>query len=187
LPEERFPQAISRAESSSFITKQKPMQRWSMTMPLTEEEVLDWFGETIKAYERGDEVFFDFFARDTSLFTLSSPTRVDGIEVYKAGFAPFFVGTERISQILSPEVRILGDDSALLTFHNRILVRGMATNIRGTVVIQRQDDGKLAFVHMHNSPLTQTTAPAVGPTELESITVLEERVAAASAMTGTPK
>jgi len=117
----------------------------------------------------------------------SSPTRVDGIEVYKSGFAPYFVGTERVSQILSPEVRILGPDAALLTFHNRILVKGIATNIRGTVVIQRQHDGRLAFVHMHNSPLTQAVVPAFAPSDLESITVLEERVAAASAMTGTPK
>jgi len=154
---------------------------------LSEKEVLEWFGKTIKAYEKGDEGFFDFFARDTSLFTVSSPTRVDGLEVYKSGFAPYFVGFERVSQILSPEVRILGPDAALLTFHNRILVGGLANNIRGTVVIQRQGDGKLAFVHMHNSPLTQASAPAVGPADLESISVLEERVAAASAMTGTPK
>lgn len=156
-------------------------------MPLTEQEVLDWFSETIKAYERGDEGFFDFFARDASLFTVSSPTRVDGLEVYKSGFAPYFVGSERVSQILSPEVRILGEESALLTFHNRILMKGMASNIRGTVVVQRQDDGRLAFVHMHNSPLTQAAAPALAPADLENITVLEERVAAASAMTGTPK
>jgi len=154
---------------------------------LTEDDVFAWFSETIRAYERGDEGFFDFFAPDVSVFAVSSPTRIDGIDVYKSGFAPYFVGTERVSQILSPEVRILGPDSALLTFHNRILVKGMATNIRGTVVIQRQNDGKLAFVHMHNSPLTQAVAPAVAPADLENITVLEERVAAASAMTGTPK
>ena len=158
-----------------------------MPEALTEERVLDWFGETIRAYERGDERFFDFFASDTSVFAVSSPTRIDGIEVYKSGFAPYFVGTERVSQILSPDVRILGHDAALLTFHNRILVKGIATNIRGTVVIQRQHDGELRFVHMHNSPLTQASAPALAPTDLESITVLEERVAAASAMTGTPK
>jgi ketosteroid isomerase-like protein len=145
---------------------------------LTQDEVLSWFSRTIEAYERGDESFFDYFARDVSLFVVSSPTRIDGLEVYKTGFAPYLVGTERVSQILSPDVRILGPDSALLTFHNRILVKGIATNIRGTVVIQRQDDGNLAFVHMHNSPLTQATVPAFAPTDLENITVLEERVAA---------
>lgn len=154
---------------------------------LTEEEVLDWFSRTIRAYEQGNESFFDFFAADASLFVVSTPTRVDGLEVYKSGFAPYFVGTERVSQILSPEVRLLGPDSALLTFHNRILVQGIATNIRGTVVISRQRGGDLKFVHMHNSPLTQAAAPVFAPGDLESITVLEERVAAASAMTGTPK
>jgi ketosteroid isomerase-like protein len=154
---------------------------------MSQEDVLDWFSGTVRAYESGDEGFFDYFARDVSVFNVSSPTRIDGIEVYKSGFAPYFLGTERVSQVLSPEVRILGPDSALISFHNRILVKGIASNIRGTVVIQRQEDGRLAFVHIHYSPLSQATAPILAPTDLENITVLEERVAAASAMTGTPK
>lgn len=154
---------------------------------LTEQEVLDWFEQALRAYEAGDESFFDYFASDASLFTTSTPTRIDGREVWKGGFAATFVGTERVSQILSPEVRLLGPDAALMTFHNRILVGGVAANLRGTVVISRDPDGTLQFVHLHNSPLSQAAVGVADPSGLEQITVLEERVAAASAMTGTPK
>lgn len=154
---------------------------------LTEQDVLDWFTRTIRAYEAGDESFFDFFSPDASLFMVSTPTRIDGRDIWRDGFAPYFVNHERVSQILSPEVRLLGPDSAFISFHNRILVKGVATNIRGTVIVTRDGGGELQFVHMHNSPLTHAVAPAVHPADLDSITVLEERVAAASAMTGTPK
>jgi ketosteroid isomerase-like protein len=158
-----------------------------MAERLTEEGVLAWFEQTVRAYEGGDASFFDFFASDVSLFVVSTPTRIDGREIFRDGFAPYFVGIERISQILSPEVRLLGPDAALLSFHNRILVRGISTNIRGTVVVARDRGDELKIVHMHNSPLTQAIVPAFAPSDLENITVLEERVAAASAMTGTPK
>jgi ketosteroid isomerase-like protein len=156
---------------------------------LTEEEVVDNMKSWQEAFEAGEESFFDYFDEHVSLFTLSTPTRVDGREVYRRGFEEFFRGIKRNSQILSPEVRLLGPDSAVMTFHNRIQVRGVSTNIRGTVVFIRDKAGKLQCVHMHNSPLTQPTAaqPARRPRDLEDVTLLEERVASASAMTGTPK
>jgi ketosteroid isomerase-like protein len=157
--------------------------------PLTEEEVVANMKRWQEAFEAGDPKFFDFFDDHVSLFTLSTPTRVDGREVYRRGFEQFFLGTKRNSQILSPEVRLLGPDSAVMTFHNRILVRGISTNLRGTVVFIRDQTGQLKCVHMHNSPLAQPTAaqPVRSQRDLEDITLLEERVASASAMTGTPK
>lgn len=157
--------------------------------PLTEEEVLEWFGNALREYEAGNEGWFDQFSPDASFFTPSTPTRIDGRDVWREGFAPYFLGSERVSQILSPEIRLLGPDAVLLTFHNRVLVKGMASNVRGTVVIARNEEGQLQFVHMHNSPLTQTASASVhaNPDDLDKITVLEERVAAAAAMVGTPK
>ena len=157
------------------------------TNPLTEEDVVDNMKQWQEAFEGGTPAFFDFFDEHVSLFTLSAPTRVDGREVYRRGFEQFFVGTTRNSQILSPEVRLLGPDSAVMTFHNRILLGGVSTNIRGSVVFIRDETGKLKCVHMHNSPLSQPTAPVQLQRRLEDITLLEERVASASAMTGTPK
>jgi ketosteroid isomerase-like protein len=155
---------------------------------LTEEEALAFLQKTVDAYEAGSDEFFGYFAPDASVFVVSTPTRIDGRDVFREGFGPYFFGTERISQILSPEVRLLGDDAAMLSFHNRILVKGVSANIRGTMVIARDDQGELKVVHLHNSPLVQAPITVAPVTEdLNSITVLEERVAAASAMTGTPK
>jgi uncharacterized protein (TIGR02246 family) len=156
-------------------------------IPLTEEEVAQTMKRWQEAFEAGSEEFFDYFDPDVSLFTVSSPTRVDGREVYQRGFEQFFLGEKRKSQILSPEVRLLGDDSAMMTFHNRILISGISSNIRGTVVFRRDDKGKLRCVHMHNSPLGQPTMQGRIEGRVEDISVLEERVAAGAAMVGTPK
>src|SRR3984893_18454323 len=161
------------------------IHRWSVMMntppsspsarptgPLTEEHVVDNMKQWQEAFEAGNPTFFDFFDEHASLFTLSAPTRVDGREVYRRGFEQFFLGTTRNSQILSPEVRVLGQDSAVMTFHNRILVRGVSTNLRGTVVFIRDKTGRLKCVHMHNSPLTQPTAAVPAQRRLEDITLL---------------
>lgn len=155
--------------------------------PLTEKEVMDFLQRIVQTYETGEQDFFECFAKDASLFTISTPTRIDGRETYEHNFAPFFLNNKRRSIILSPEVRLLGPDAAMVDFHNRILVGGISTNIRSTIVAARDQKGELKCVHMHNSPLTEAVAPPLAPTNLENLTVLEERVASASAMTGTPK
>lgn len=154
---------------------------------LTEDQVVKTMKDWQETFESGNERWFDFFDKDASLFTVSSPTRIDGREVYRAGFAQFFLNIKRNSQILSPEVRILGEDAAVMTYHNRVLIRGISTNMRGTVVFARDASGELKCVHLHQSPLAQPTAIGADLKTVEDVTLLEERVASASAMTGTPK
>ncbi|MCW5803566.1 MAG: nuclear transport factor 2 family protein [Deltaproteobacteria bacterium] len=160
--------------------------------PITEKEVVDTMKAWQDAFEAGDPKFFNYFTKDMSMFALTTPTRIDGRETYEHGFAPFFLNRKRHSQILSPEVRLLGEGAAVMTFHNRILIEGVATNLRGTIVFERDDQsGTLKCVHMHNSPITQPIATSAATVhenrKLEDITLLEERVASASAMAGTPK
>jgi len=154
---------------------------------LTEQEVRDFLRVWVDAFNRGDAQFFDLLSPDVTMFAVSVPTRIDGRDTYREGYAPSFLNTQRISQVLTPEIRILGADSALVSYHNRVLVGGTATTMRTTVVLVRDANGDLHVVHAHNSPLTAATTPAVTPAGLENITVLEERVASASATTGTPK
>lgn len=160
--------------------------------PITESEVVDTMKQWQAAFEAGDPRFFEFFTKDMSIFTLTTPTRIDGRETYEHGFAPHFLQRKRHSQILSPEVRLLGDDAAVMTFHNRIMIEGVSTNLRGTIIFERDPtSGQLRCVHMHNSPITHTLAASAAAVSdkrsLEDITLLEERVASASAMAGTPK
>lgn len=156
-------------------------------MPITQQEATDFLKKWQTAYDAGDPTFFDLFAKDATFFTLSSVTRIDGLEEFRRGFEPLFgQGEKRRSQILSPEFQLVGD-VALTTFHNRIFVNGRITNLRSSVVIIKGTQGDLKIAHLHNSPLeTPKVTPGFGATP-ETIDLLEERVATAAATVGTPK
>jgi ketosteroid isomerase-like protein len=153
---------------------------------VTQDSVLGFLSDYREAYERGDESFFSFFTHDASFFTLSSPTRIDSREEFKRSFGPAFAsGVSRRSQFMAPEVRVLGD-SALVTCHNRISVDDVTTNLRATFLVVRRGD-ELKIAHLHNSPLPLPAAPVTGVREMETISILEERVATTTAQVGTPK
>lgn len=156
---------------------------------VTEEEVRAALQRVVETYESGSREFFNLFADDASFFTATSPTRVDSREEYERGFGPVFYDTKRVAQVLSPEIRLLGSDAAVASFHNRVQVGGVANNLRTTFVFHRGGDGQLQAVHVHSSPLGQHAGTSISrtPSELDDVTVLEERVAAASAAVGTPK
>lgn len=154
-------------------------------MAITQDEVLGFLREYVDAYERTSEEFFNFFTQDATFFTISSPTRIDGVEEFRRGFEPNYTGRRR-SQILSPEIRILGD-TAMVSFHNRITVEGRTTNLRASAVIVKDEADNVKITHLHNSLLETPriwTGPGAAP---DAITVLEERVATAAAVVGTPK
>jgi len=153
-------------------------------MALSQTEVRDFLRKYVGAYEGGDLSFFDLFAQDATIFTVSVPTRIDGVEEFRRGFEPQFAGVRRRSQILSPEVRIDGD-TAVVSFHNRIAVGSQTTNLRATAVLGKQK-GELKILHLHNSPLTSLGLTS-GARRPEDVTLLEERVATAAAAVGTPK
>ncbi|MDI1284213.1 MAG: nuclear transport factor 2 family protein [Reyranella sp.] len=155
-----------------------------MADPLKQEEVTAFLKKWVSAYETGDKSFFDFFTRDASFFSVSSPTRIDGLEEFRRGFEEQFLGQKRRSQILSPEIRVAGD-AAIASYHNRVSVGGATANMRATVVVVRGQGG-LQIAHLHNSPLASVGVPASGRSP-DSVTLLEERVATAAAAVGTPK
>lgn len=152
---------------------------------LSNEDVKGFLARWARAYDEGDEAFFDSFAKDASIFAISSPTRIDGLEEFRRGFEPYFREGNRRSQILSPEIKASGD-TAVATFHNRVNVDNRITNMRTTVVISRADGG-LKITHLHQSPLSTPSAIAGAGAGPESVSLLEERVAVAAAAVGTPK
>ena len=146
---------------------------------ITEEEVKAFLDRFAGLYEKADDGFFDLFASNATVFTVSAPTLIDGRDQFKKGFAPHFKkGGKRVSQILSPEIQILGD-SALVTYHNRIQLDSKPIDLRSSLVLRRNEKGALNVAHLHNSPLAGRS--------LEEFVVLEERVATAVAAVGTPK
>jgi ketosteroid isomerase-like protein len=151
---------------------------------LNEEEINAFLKKWVAAYEAGENAFFDFFAPNASFFSVSTPTRIDGVEEFRRGFEEQFLGRKRRSQVLSPEIRIVGD-TAIVSYHNRISVGGSTTNLRATVVIVKGKDGP-KIAHLHSSPLASAAVP-VAARAPEAVTLLEERVATAAAAVGTPK
>jgi hypothetical protein len=154
---------------------------------LTRDEVTNFLKEWVRAYESASPDFFNFFAPNATFFTISSPTRIDGVEEYRRGFEPELTQQKnRRSQLLSLDVQPAGG-TAVVSYHNRITLQGRTTNLKGTAVVGRDEKGAPRIIHLHMSPLAAPAVPtAVGRTP-EEITLLEERVATAAAAVGTPK
>jgi len=157
---------------------------------VTHQEVIDLLRKWSNAYDNSDDAFFDYFSKDASFFTVSSPTRIDGTEEFRRGFEPHFKQYKRRSQLLSPEVRISGN-TAVVSLHSRILIDGRANNLQTSIIVAKDDQGNVRIVHLHNSPLSVPAIPqsllGVGAHNLDEIALLEERVATAAAAVGTPK
>jgi len=157
---------------------------------ITQDEVKSFLKSYVASYEKGDaKSFFDAFTDDASIFAVSTPTRIDGVEEFRHGFEPNLTdGRARRSQILSPEIKTFGP-SAIVTYHNRIAVADQTTNLRATLVLTKTEAG-IRIVHMHNSPLSSVGLPdtrGAGRYGLQEATLLEERVATAAAAVGTPR
>jgi hypothetical protein len=158
-----------------------------MAQPITEQEVKGFLANWLKDYDTNSPAFFDLFAPDASIFTISQPTRIDGRENFKSIFEPHLSGKRR-SQVLSPDIQIHGD-VATISCHNRVSVDDRITNLRTSMTLTRDTAGNLQISHLHQSPLTTPTAglatgAAAGP---QAVTLLEERVATSAAAVGTPK
>ena len=153
-------------------------------MPLTENDVTTFLKKFVSTYENGDNSFFDLFATDVSVFSVSVPTRIDSAEEYRRGFEGQLQGRKRRAQILSPEIRVAGD-MAVVTYHNRVATDDQSTNMRSTLVLALVG-ADIKIVHLHNSPLSSAGVGSA-PRRPEDVTLLEERVATAAAAVGTPK
>lgn len=158
-----------------------------MADKLTKDEALSFLKEFAASYESSSPKFFDNFKKDASFFVVSVPTRIDGVEQYRAGFEREFTGgKERRSQVMSPEVQLLGDETAAaITFHNRIHVNDVTTNNRVSLIVEKRG-GRLEVSHLHVSFLGAPEVVA-GAAAAGNISILEERVATAIGAVGTPK
>jgi ketosteroid isomerase-like protein len=122
------------------------------------------------AYEAASPEFFDFFTKDASLFSMSIPTRIRQ-DAYRQYFAPHLGEQRRASQILDPEVHLVGD-GAVVTYHNRIRVNYNSVDSRATLLLVAEGD-RLKIAHLHMSPLASPSA--TGTSELvEDIVGLRE-------------
>jgi ketosteroid isomerase-like protein len=157
---------------------------------LSQEEVMDFLKRWRDAYDSSDDIWWDFFSKDASFFTVSSPTRIDGLDAFRHGFEPNFKGHTRHSQLLSPDIKVAGN-TAVCSLHTRTLIDGRAHNLQTSLTVVRDDQGKLQIRILHNSQMSVPALPTnligLGTHSFEDISLLEERVATAAAAVGTPK
>jgi ketosteroid isomerase-like protein len=154
---------------------------------ITQDEVRSFLKRFVDLYDKADKKFFDLFAPDATIFALSSSTRYEGRAAFEKGFGPNFKADNRGSEIVSPEIKVLGD-TALVSYYNRIQAGGKRIEMRSSLALSRDQKGGLAVTHLHNSPLNATGVTSVpAGRSIEDVMILEERVATAIAAIGTPK
>jgi ketosteroid isomerase-like protein len=134
------------------------------------ERVLATVEAVWAAYEAGSPEFFEFFTDNASIFSISVPTRISR-DAYRQYFGPHLGEQRRASQILDPEVHLVGD-GAVVTYHNRIRVNYNSVDSRATLLLVPEGD-RLKIAHMHMSPLA---SPAGTDTSdlVEDVTALVE-------------
>ncbi|MEU6576355.1 nuclear transport factor 2 family protein [Streptomyces sp. NPDC046805] len=155
------------------------------TDAITREAVEQLLGEYQSSYETSSPDYFKLFAADATFFVLSSPNRIDSREEFQRVFS-LAPGTTRRSQILSPEIRIMGD-SALVSLHSRVALGDEQHYLRETLVVTRDGRGALRIAHLHISPQEMPAVPDTPERALEEISVIEERTATTACTVGTPK
>lgn len=115
------------------------------------ERVLAVLYDCWAAYDAGSQAFFDFFTEDTSVFSPSFPTRLQGREAYLRFFGQQLGSQLRACQIFDPEVRLVGD-GAVVSLHSRIRIQYNSVDSRMTLLLV--PEGKaLKIAHLHMSPL----------------------------------
>ena len=155
------------------------------TDTITKEEVQQLLNSYRSAYDSSDQAYFDLFASDATFFVLSSPTRIDSREEFQRMFS-LTEGATRRSQLLSPEIRIMGS-VALVSLHCHVMVGEEQQYLRESLVVTRDSHGRLRISHLHISPQDMPGAPVSPDKGLEEISVIEERTAMAASTVGTPK
>ncbi len=142
-----------------------------------DKDVHAFLDHFLKAYDGGDEKFFQYFTPNASIVTLSSAQRLDGREAFRKSFGPH-LKAKRHTKIDSPTVESFGN-AAAVTYDAHIEVEGHTHQARCSLILQRGTDGQLsvAQLHMSSPPLRSG----------EDIRILEERVATALSAVGTPK
>jgi ketosteroid isomerase-like protein len=121
------------------------------------------------AYDAGDPGFFDFFTADAVIFSLSFPIRLRGPEAYRRYFGPEFTSESRATQILHPEVILVGE-GALVTSQNRVRVNYRSVDSRTTLLLVPNGDA-LKVAHLHMSPLL-IPSPADGRGLVEEVAAI---------------
>ncbi|PYQ65311.1 MAG: hypothetical protein DMF53_05785 [Acidobacteria bacterium] len=142
-----------------------------------DKDVHSFLDHFIQAYDRGDDKFFNYFDPKASIYSISSPARIEGREAFRKSFGPH-LKEKRSTKIQGPEIHSYGNTAAV-AYDAHIEAGGHVHNTRCSLLLHRDAEGKITVAQMHMSSPPLRAG--------EDMRILEERVATAISAVGTPK
>lgn len=136
--------------------------------------------DSANAYNNGDSKFFDFFAKDATIFSAGAAEAIKGRDSYRQTFGPKLKG-KRDVKILDRTSQVLGDKT-VVSQTAQITHDGITANVRQTMVWAHTDEGWRVH-HLHTALIGTPFAKEV-PANGNAIRVLNERIATVAAVLG---
>jgi len=130
-----------------------------------------------KAYSSGSKKFFDFFTPDVTVYSVNSTEPVIGLPAFKKEFSL----QKREFKVLKDNVKMLGDEQALVVLTARIKQSGITFNVRQSGYWTKTQQG-WQIKHLHTTLLGKPTPPVA--TSPKAITVMTEKIATVAAVVG---
>jgi len=146
-----------------------------------EQQVLASLDSSLNAYKNGDPSFFDYFAKNATIFSVDSSEPVVGREAYRKKFLSSLTSNKRDETVLDRTIQIVGD-KAVVAQSAQIKQSDVTANVRQTIVFGETDEG-LKMLHLHTA-LIGPLMPDQIPTTPKSIRIINEKIAVAAAVLG---
>jgi ketosteroid isomerase-like protein len=145
------------------------------------ERVLTSLDNSANAFMNGDPSFFDYFAKDATIYSVGYAEPIQGREAYRKHFERNLTANKREEAVLDRTVQIVGD-KAVVAQTVQITQAGVVANARQTIVYGDTPEG-LKVLHLHTS-LMGNPAPGELSANGASIRVVNEAVGVAAPVLG---
>jgi ketosteroid isomerase-like protein len=142
------------------------------------ERVLTSLDSSAIAFMNGDPSFFDYFAKDATIYSVGSLEPIQGREAYRKNFEANLTANKREETVLDRTVQIVGD-KAVVTQTVQINQLGVVAKARQTIVYGDTAEG-LKVLHLHTSLIGNGTSEM----SAGAIRVVNEAVGVAAPVVG---
>jgi len=129
----------------------------------------------------GDASFFDYFAKDATIYSVGSTEPMQGRDAYRKSFEAHLTASKREESVLDRTVQIVGD-KAVVAQTVQIKQNDVTANVRQTIVYGETAEG-LKVLHLHTALIGNPTSGEV-PSTPGAIRVLNEKIATVADVLG---
>jgi ketosteroid isomerase-like protein len=145
------------------------------------EQVLASLDNSLDAFRNGDPAFFNYFAKNATIFSVDSTEPVRGREAYRQKFEASLTSNKRDETVLDRTIQIVGD-KAVVAQTAQIKQSDVTANVRQTIVYGQTEEG-LKMLHLHTALIGPIMSDEI-PSTPGAIRVLNEKIATAAAVLG---